>query len=181
MRLLYLNGPPGVGKLTVARELATLTSVKVFHNHLTISLAVSVFPFGSAPYSRLVRELRRAVFAEAAQENVDLIFTFVYAHPEDEALVHELIEPVISSDGAVLFVQLTCAIETLFERVQAESRRAYGKITEAPTLREVLQRYDLFAPIPFGDSLSIDTSDLPPSETAARIAEHYRLPITPPP
>lgn len=108
-----------------------------------------------------------------------MIFTFVYAHPEDDALVRELVEPVISHDGAVLFVQLTCAFEALFERVQAESRRAYDKITEVSILREVLQRYDLFASIPFADSLSIDTTDLPPNETAARIAEHYSLPITP--
>lgn len=49
MQLVFLYGPPGVGKLTVARDLAGLTNFKVFHNHLTISLALSVFPFGSAP------------------------------------------------------------------------------------------------------------------------------------
>src|SRR5689334_3222946 len=118
MRLVFLYGPPGVGKLSVASELARLTNFKLFHNHLTINLAQSVFARGSLAYGRLVLALRREVFAQAAEESVDLIFTFVYVHPRDQALVHELVQPVLSRGGAVLFVQLTCAIPILFSRVQ---------------------------------------------------------------
>jgi len=66
MRLVYLYGPPGVGKLTVARELVALTGFKLFHNHLTVDLVRSLFPFDSEPYSRLMRQFRRDMFAEAA-------------------------------------------------------------------------------------------------------------------
>ncbi len=38
MQLVYLYGPPGVGKLTVARELVALTGFKLFHNHLAVNL-----------------------------------------------------------------------------------------------------------------------------------------------
>jgi broad-specificity NMP kinase len=47
MRLIFLYGLPGVGKLTVARELAEFTGFKVFHNHLTVDLVGSVFDFGT--------------------------------------------------------------------------------------------------------------------------------------
>ena|ERR1051326_4791558 len=90
----------------------------------------------------------------------------------------DLVEPVVSRGGVVLFVQLTCTIESLFERVQDESRQVYDKITDAPVLQDVRRRYDLFTAIPFGDSLRVDTSDLPPSQAAASIAAHYLLPVT---
>src|SRR3712207_8263459 len=32
--LLFLHGPPAVGKLTVARRVAELTGWRLFHNHL---------------------------------------------------------------------------------------------------------------------------------------------------
>jgi len=35
MKLVFIYGPPAVGKLTVANALAKVTGFKVFHNHLT--------------------------------------------------------------------------------------------------------------------------------------------------
>ena len=43
MQLVFIHGAPAVGKLTVARELAALTGFRLFHNHLTVDLAGSVF------------------------------------------------------------------------------------------------------------------------------------------
>jgi replication-associated recombination protein RarA len=48
MNLIFLYGPPGVGKLTVAQELAGMTGYKLFHNHLTVDLVYAVFDFGTS-------------------------------------------------------------------------------------------------------------------------------------
>jgi tRNA uridine 5-carbamoylmethylation protein Kti12 len=53
MQLIFLHGLPGVGKLTVARELAKLTGFNVFHNHLAVDLVESIFAFGSQPFVEL--------------------------------------------------------------------------------------------------------------------------------
>jgi shikimate kinase len=53
LRLIFLHGLPGVGKLTVARELAQLTDYKLFHNHLAVDLVESVFEFGDRPFVEL--------------------------------------------------------------------------------------------------------------------------------
>ena len=50
MRLVFLYGPPAVGKLTVAKALARLTGYKVFHNHLTIDLVASILDWGTGPF-----------------------------------------------------------------------------------------------------------------------------------
>ena len=53
MKLIALYGPPGVGKLTIARVLAKTTGYKVLHNHLTIELLCALFDWGSKPYNEL--------------------------------------------------------------------------------------------------------------------------------
>jgi hypothetical protein len=176
MRLLFLYGPPGVGKLTVARELVALTGFKLFHNHLTIDLVTSVFPRGASAYSRLVHRFRRDMFTEAARADVDLIFTYVYAHPDDEADVRDMVAPVQANGGDVLFVQLSCRRDVLLRRVGAESRVAHGKIRDPALLAGLMDHYDLFDAVPFGESLQIDTSDTLPPDAARQIAAHYSLP-----
>src|SRR3712207_6820175 len=131
MRLVYLYGPPGVGKLTVARELVALTGFKLFHNHLTVDLVRSVFPLNSEPYVRLVRQFRRDMFAEAARADVDLAFTGVYLGTAEQlAAIRRSIEPIYAGGGTVLFVQLTCDPDTWRARVPSDSRRALDKLTD---------------------------------------------------
>ena len=81
MKLIYLYGPPGVGKLSVARELARLTGFRLFHNHLSIDCVLPVFEFGTDAFWRVVYAIRLGVIEEAAKQDIDLIFTNVYAHP----------------------------------------------------------------------------------------------------
>jgi cytidylate kinase len=50
MNLILLYGPPAVGKLTIAKEIARLTGFKVFHNQLTVNLAAAIFPRGTPAY-----------------------------------------------------------------------------------------------------------------------------------
>jgi len=42
MKLVFIYGPPASGKLTVARELATLTGYRLFHNHLIVDAVAAV-------------------------------------------------------------------------------------------------------------------------------------------
>ena len=75
MNLVFIYGPPGVGKLTVAQELARETGYKVFHNHVSIDCAEAVFDFGTKPFGSVIGKIRLAVFEEAAREGVSLVFT----------------------------------------------------------------------------------------------------------
>ena len=79
MRAVFLYRPPGVGKLTVGQVLARLTGFRLVHDHLTVDLVSAVFPFQSDPWTRLLRRVKRDVYAAAVAEDVDIIITGVYA------------------------------------------------------------------------------------------------------
>ncbi|MDT5261839.1 MAG: hypothetical protein QOC61_843 [Acidobacteriota bacterium] len=176
MNLIFIYGPPGVGKLTVARELARETGYKVFHNHVSINCAETVFDFGTRPFGSVIGKIRLAVFEEAARAGISLVFTFVYACPEDTPFVERVCEAVEREGGRVLLVRLVCAREELERRLPHPERARVGKMAALDTLREVTARYDIFSTVPERESLEIDNTDLPPAEVARLIISHYHLP-----
>ena len=52
------------------------------------------------------------------------------------------------------------------------------KYGDVPDRAIAAQQWDLFAPIPFGESFSINTAHVAPQEAARAIAAHYQLPIS---
>ncbi len=179
MKLVFIYGPPGVGKLTVAKELARLTRFKVFHNHLTIDLVQSIFERGEGAFWELVDRYRIELLDAAAKANVPgVIFTFVYAKIDDDGFVRRVAEVVEKSAGEVCFVRLQCDRKELLRRLRDPSRKEFRKMKEATSLRALLARFDLFADVPYSNNLVIDNTRLSARRAARLIMEHYRLTAT---
>jgi hypothetical protein len=176
MTLVFLYGLPGVGKLTTAVALSTLTGIRLFHNHLSFDLVKSVFDFPTPPFGRLMETIRLATFEAAASEGLPaLIFTFVYAAPEDDSFVARTVEIVERHGGAVKFVRLYCDQAVNEARVVAADRHTRGKISTVDSLRRMQARWRLDAAIPHSPSLEVDNSALSPAESARRIAKELGL------
>lgn len=172
MKLVFIYGPPGVGKLTIAQSLADLTSFKVFHNNLTVSCVKSVFEFGTSSYTKIVEKIRLDIIEEAARKGVEgLIFTFVYANPEDNNFVGQVIEIIEKYGGQVCFVRLYCEKEELEQRVVSETRKSFDKLVDVQLLRARLARFDFLSVVPGRQSLSIDNTHV----AADRVAEMIRI------
>lgn len=170
MHLIILYGPPGVGKLTVARELADRTGYKVFHNHLTNDLVGSLFPFGSEPWLRLVTKYRIEMLAEAAKAGLPgVIHTLVYGKGADDDFMQDLIDASEDNGGTASLVLLTCDPEVLLERVASDSRGEFGKLRDQETLRRMLRRHAMMEPFPHRPSIVIDNTHLSPGDVADRI------------
>ena len=171
MKLVFLHGAPAVGKLTVARELAALTDFRLFHNHLTVDLASSLFSFGSEPFILLREQIWLAAFAQAARNNVSLIFTFNPERTVREKFIRDTIDLVEAAGGKVVFVELTCTEAELEQRLEDESRREFGKLASLEQYRSLKNAGAFqFPKLPKG--ISIDTTKQPPAVTARLIGEY---------
>jgi hypothetical protein len=177
MRLIFIYGPPAVGKLTVAKELEALTKFRIFHNHYTVDLLLTALKFGSEEFNRLNQKMRVDFFDAASKEGLaeGLIFTFCYGYPEDNDFVKRVIDAVGKNGGDTHFVQLISNVSVLEERVESLSRKKYKKLHTKDGLNKALIDWDWQTPIPMVDSLIIDNTDVTSEGVARKIVRHYKL------
>lgn len=124
MRFLLLTGPPAVGKMSVGRQIAATSGFRLFHNHHTIEPLLEVFGYGTPPFTTLDMEFRRRVIEEAAQAELDLIFTLVwdFADPADSRYVHSVIEPYLQAGAPVRVAELLAPLEVRLARNRGADR-----------------------------------------------------------
>lgn len=176
MKLIVLYGPPAVGKYTVAKELEKITKLKLFHNHDVLDLVAQFFPWESPEFNDLITKFRLEIIGSAAKAKLPgLIWTFCYAHPDDNQYIKKLIQTVKKHDGKAEFVLLTCGTNELNKRVQDPSRKKFQKIKSPKKLKKLLQEFELSTPIPFVKSLQIDNSKLSAKKVAAKIKKELKL------
>lgn len=185
--LVFIVGPPAVGKMTVGTELARRTGLRLFHNHHSIDLALQYFPYGSPPFHRLVGDIRRRVLEEiAASDLPGVVFTYVWAfdHDSDTAAVARLAEIFSSRGGRVVYVELQATQEERLRRNATEFRLAHKPhMRDLAAARQRLldtdARYQLNSAGQFdgrADYLRIENTDLSPAEVAERIIARFSLP-----
>ena len=167
-RLIFLYGPPAVGKLTVAKAISQRSEFRVLHNHLTIDPVAEVLVFGTPLFWETVGRFRADLLEAAAREGVDVVYTYVFA-PGDEPHVDRAVGAYERAGGSVTFVQLVAPRDELMRRVEGADRRQHGKIKDAESLAGVLEKYDVFTTIPGRDSLVIDLVATSADEAAEQI------------
>jgi hypothetical protein len=170
LRVIWLYGPPGCGKLTIAREVGRLTSLPVFHNHLAVDLAGALFPFGSDQFVRLREYAWIEAFRNAALEGRSFIFTFAPEKTVRPSFVSHACMLVERLDGRVLWVQLECADDIIEARLANEERKRWTKLDNAPDFRRLKQDGAFkFRPLPA--DLTLDTGTISPVDAAHAIQD----------
>ena len=177
MKLIFLYGRPGVGKLTVGEELARLTGFRLFHNHLAVDLALSLFEFGSPAFVELRESVWLAAFEQAGQAGMaGIVFTFAPENTVRQEFISRLIALLESNGAAAIFVELTCCDQELERRMASASRAKFGKLTSLKKYRELDAAGVFSSPRLPPPALTVDTSKSSPAETAAAIAAFLNAP-----
>lgn len=182
MNLVFLYGPPAVGKTTVGGELAKQTGYRFFYNHLTVPAAKAIFPDARGPlydtrYTQLLNRLRLDGLQAAADAGLSTIFTLAYSGEVDNKFVSRIADTFTLKGGNVYFVELHAPADTLLQRVSNPQRAALGlgKMTDPAHLQEVLAGRDMYASVPYPDILKIDTGDVTASDAVQHIIRHWGL------
>ncbi len=170
MKLIFLYGLPATGKLTVARELASLTGYKLFHNHLVVDTLLSVFEFGSKPFVELREEIWLSVFRHACESGLPgLIFTFAPERTVRAGFIDAVQDVMGKCGGEVEFVELVCSLAVLKSRMENASRVQHQKLTSV-ALFEQLHADGVFdsshMPVP---RLTLDSAMYGPEDAAKEI------------
>lgn len=179
MKLIFIHGLPGVGKLTVGRELAKLTELRLFHNHLVVDLVGSVFEFGSPPFVELREAIWLSVFSQAVEAKLrGLIFTFAFDRTVRNSFIENVRRVVEADGGEVLFVELKCSTNELESRIEHPSRQSFGKLNSVEQFRELSRAGAFVDPGIPADRLTVDTTELSASQAAELIANELEIAIT---
>ena len=186
MKFVVIFGPPAVGKMTVGQELAKLTGLKLFHNHMTIELVLNFFEFNDPRFGILNSEFRKRVFEEvAASELPGLIFTFVWALDleADKDFIDRSCDIFRRKGAEVYFVELAAELPQRLTRNESESRLSHKPSKrDVKTSKELLLEHDeKYRFNSNGDFfynenyLKIDNTHLPAHEAALKIVEAFNL------
>lgn len=186
MKFVLIFGPQAVGKMTVGQELAKMTELKLFHNHMTIDLVNHFFDYGTKEGKRLVSLFREEIFEEASKSDLEgLIFTFVWAFDlqSDWDYVEKISCIFEAKGGLVFYVELEADLETRMDRNKTANRLQHKpskrniERSEADLI-DTLENHrlnSLDGEIQKENYIKINNNQLSPAETAKIIIERFQL------
>lgn len=183
MKLLFVIGNAAVGKMTVGQELAKITGLRLFHNHMTIEPVLEIFGQFNA---EAIMRLREVVFEEFAKtDQYGMIFTYMWAF--DQQADWDYVEHVKSIfepyNTEFYYVELVAPREVRLERNATENRlshKASKRNVEVSNQRLVsddthYRLESLEGEIPFDNYMKIDNTNLAPNAVARMIKERFDL------
>ncbi|MBK6922879.1 MAG: hypothetical protein IPH07_36165 [Deltaproteobacteria bacterium] len=186
MALVLIFGPPAVGKMAVGLELERLTGLRLFHNHMAVDPVLQLFPFGSAPFQRLVGEFRHRVFEEVASSDLPgLIFTYVWAldDPKERDAIDRLTGIFGARGSPIHYVELEAEQSVRLHRNETPLRlqekkskrdlaRSRARLLAGDAKHQLNTAGNFFYP---DDHLKIDNTLLEPPAVAELIVRHFKV------
>lgn len=177
MQLIFIWGGAASGKLTVARELARLTSLPLFHNHLVVDALLERLPFGDPEFVRLRESMWMAGFETAASQGRSLIFTFAPEPTVPDGFTDRVEALLDRLGGKVRYVRLVLSESEQEKRISNDTRSEFKKLVSLDLLRELRPGFlESEAAMPPAE-LVIDTEQDDPETSARRIAAALNLAV----
>ncbi|KAI4661104.1 uncharacterized protein J4E79_004914 [Alternaria viburni] len=157
--VVWINGFPGCGKLTIASVMKTLhTDMILLDNHQLIDPVEAKFQRSHPDYQKERHRYRQHIFREYSDNALG------------QKVAEEYREAARQAGRPFKPVYILCDVEENIRRVAAAGRVDGGtkKLTDPERLRGFRERCDIFR-FDGCDGLSLDTTDSTPEEVAREI------------
>ena len=184
MKLVFILGNTAVGKMTVGQELARITPLRLFHNHMMIEPVLEVF---GQFRSDVIRKLRNVILEEFGKsDQFGLIFTYMMAFdvPSEYEYLQHVQQILGVSEEDVYYVELVAPQSIRLERNATENRlkhKASKRDIEASNARlirddENHRMVSLPDEIPSANYLRVENSSISADDAARMIKERFGFP-----
>jgi len=183
MKLLFIFGSLAVGKMTTGQELAKITDLKLFHNHMSIDFIMEIFDEFNWD---VICKLREFIFEEFSKsEKYGLIFTYSMGFNKQSEWdnVNRICDIFNKASAEIYFVELMASQEVRLQRNITENR-----LLHKPSKRDIeksnqdLINFDIKyrcvsneGEIKFNNYMKIDNTDLSPETVAKMIKNNFLL------
>lgn len=170
MKFVMVYGPSGIGKESVARELAKRNGWHLFPQHLAFDIACAVVGFGNNGFEKYQRKICLDAFRALIERNVSgIVFTFCYVYPASNYFIDGLFELLNELGIEADFVRLSCDFDEHVRRVSSEKRKNTNKIQTKEYLEDYLSRFDFSVDISGVKTFHLNSTELSIQESAIEI------------
>ncbi|RYP05586.1 hypothetical protein DL764_003699 [Monosporascus ibericus] len=171
--VLWINGFPGSGKLTVAKIIAwNHHSAVLLDNHKLIDPVEARFSRDHPDYQIRRRPYRRAVLDRYVRDESTLSRLVIFTDSElGREVANEYRDAARETGRPFIPVYMICDVEANLERIANADRleSALGKLLDRRTLERLRGSCELYVFEDDCPSLTVDTTNTPPADTAMRI------------
>lgn len=169
-RVIVVNGFPGVGKLTILRELQKrlpADTTRLLDNHLLIDPVAALYP-DRGPEHHELRRLVRAPIFRALRDLVNTGHTILLTtclavgNTADADFLSEHIEIVRGTDAHLFWFNLACNWDVLKERARSSERSqgSKSKLVNETVLHDLVDSHQLIEPPELVDGMRLTVKTL---------------------
>ena len=185
MKLVFIFGAPAVGKMTVGQELAKITGLKLYHNHMTMDLVSEFFDIwttdeGKRLNSIFCEEICKAV---AKSKLKGMIYTCVRIFDREPVFMNRIRDIFVAVGADIYNIELNAD-----DAVRIERNKTPNRLFHKPSKRDVEktekgllegvkhERYKSYeGEIADNNYMRINNTHIPPVEAAKMIKNNFSL------
>lgn len=173
--IIVLNGYPGVGKLTIGRELAKLLEARLVDIHTLYNLAFALTEFRTPEFYKTIRHTEQIAddLIDALPSRVPVVFTTVLTGKS--TWVNEEWQRFLGRGERrppLIFIHITCDLDENIRRIQSPERKGKGKLQSADAVRRNHAAQEPMIGADLDNTLELDVTAMTPEEAAQEIATH---------